>query len=388
MNISLRQCLESNQMKFEGHSTHPKRFSFGIKTYLSYSKRKGWDVVQLNFLQRLFRSFGAYKSTRLDLIAKKAVKIAPDEVTKGAIDHILSKWRRKNIEITGNCAIHEANVIGFPENHLDRVYRAASAQIFKEQYKAGDIILVEACDAGEKLHAKASGMTQFLPPDLEVQGWEPSDFTKNPSPGHLEFQKKKKELADLLKDFGDLLRKHFLPDQDENILKDTERFFQHFLKLSCSDEAIHEFEKKLPDLIQKIEVLNKYFQVKHSSVKDASKHLKMAYREFKESAAGGKLKLFGRFICLFAEIACRFEKKGNKPYYRSKIEGDTESIEAYFPLRDISLASEIDKYRKEGKRVFVYAGAAHLIPKWGSIPKVMASLAKEKHVLVTSKNGY
>ncbi len=394
MKIALKVCLENRKNELGDQCEKLGKtsgfFGLGRKVYLSYSKDKGWEVVKLNIIERIFRSFGAYESTRLNRVARKIVKDAPDEVTKFVLSKILSKWRHKYISIIGNCNIGEAKVIGFPEKHTDQVYRAAASQIFSEQHQKGDVILVESLEAGKKSKTESFSMTKFLTPELKIRGWEPKNFAEKRGPSYANSIKKEKDLSDQIENFLMLIVKNFIPEEEASleIIKNPKHLLARLMNKTYSEEAILEIEKKLPEFILKIEEMNRYYKLKGNFVKDASKTLQTTFNTFKTSSSSEKTVSLFSFIIEFLRILSIFEKARDLAYFKDMQEEDRKLTSEGFSDRDVSLAGEINKYREKGKRVFVFAGAAHLIFKGLPIQKLQECLAKEKHALVTLKYGY
>ena len=68
-----------------------------------------------------------------------------------------------------------------------------------------------------------------------------------------------------------------------------------------------------------------------------------------------------------------------------------EKIKDLIPLRNDSLIKEINKYREEGRKVFVIAGASHLLefPKpWKSCKEVQEVLRQQKFIVIVNENNF
>ncbi len=64
---TIKQALDKNPAILGGnYSLLGKTSRFGYKTYLSYDSKKGWEIVTLGIISRIFRkSFAIYYSTHL-----------------------------------------------------------------------------------------------------------------------------------------------------------------------------------------------------------------------------------------------------------------------------------------------------------------------------------
>ena len=65
--VTLKQALDKNSAILgKNYSLLGKPSKFGYKPYLSYDQKKGWDVLSLGIISRIFRKiFGLYSNTHL-----------------------------------------------------------------------------------------------------------------------------------------------------------------------------------------------------------------------------------------------------------------------------------------------------------------------------------
>lgn len=114
------------------------------KVMLSFSDKKGWNILKLNLCQLFLRKvFGAYSSTHLNRVTKKIneIDLAPNEAACQA--RIQTLWTKKKVIGKGNTNLSDAKVICFAETHDDLSFRATIAQTVNAMYRPGDIVLVE-----------------------------------------------------------------------------------------------------------------------------------------------------------------------------------------------------------------------------------------------------
>lgn len=99
-------ALEKAQVNLENFSELGKTTGFGTKTYLCFTSKdeKGWEVVKLNLIQRIFRRvLGWYKETRLEnMYAKVSCEGKRTSLTKeqsGVIQTLRTIFAKKFLSI-------------------------------------------------------------------------------------------------------------------------------------------------------------------------------------------------------------------------------------------------------------------------------------------------
>lgn len=364
--MKLKECLDKYRSEVGEHceklgkSTGP--WGLGKKCYLSYTKGQGWDgwdVVKLNIIQRFLRAIRLdYKGTHIDLVGRKIAR-QPLFADKDCLEAIVSHWSKKNLFIQGNCSIDNAKIIGLPETHLKPIYNAAAAQIIKKIYRPGDVILVEAIKAGVKTKAADSAMTSFLSSDFIIRGWEPKNLEISNNIPNLRNEKYNELLSILTK-------------------------AKTFVGRKLTDEEIDSFETVNNELILKIIDLNLYYKSKNKLVLNAANNINAAFTESKETK---------RAIIWFMkimQILALFEKRHTKKYYREMSPEENKAISDNMKARNDSLIAEITKYRNKGKRVFVCAGAAHLLNlvEGDESVEVRKFLSKDSYCHIVSRLHY
>jgi hypothetical protein len=316
------------------------------KVFLAYDKKE-WKVVRLNWFQRILRHvFGAYRSTHLQKVILQLKKYEfKQEWRDDSLDKRLrALWKKAYpnqrcpqyaIKL-GNCPdTKQAGVICFAEKHTDYHFRRFIGKTITEHYRPGDIILVEGKPQGRILHAKDSAQTKYVNPDWEIQGWEPAGY----SPNH-DFNREAKEKVKVIDDFLDKMLKIMNSHQ-----VCTEEEYQVF------EREIQLFRKQLPDLVM-------FFfkpQEREKNLKSTYDRLDFVLKQLKEKEY---TKLEGRYA--LGKTLDMIRSEANRAQYYNPISNkDQRCIKENYSKRNASMISLIQKYRKEGKKVFIIGGGAH-----------------------------
>ncbi|MES2345347.1 MAG: hypothetical protein V4494_05375 [Chlamydiota bacterium] len=365
--MMLSDCLSANQSILGSNCEQLGKNSNGFgffnqKKLLSYAGKDRWNVVSLNVFQLFFRKIlGFYKSTHLDYVTKRISELQPSNNTKNCCARIKSLWMKKNLIGLGNSELSKADVLGFAETHLDKRYSACVAQLVNDNYQRGDVILVEGLKAGEKMKAQDHPQTKHLKLGCVVRGWEPKNFEEM----HRSVLEKPNSKA-------------------REMQKCFEFAWSHFgLHGSLTDRKIAKLGDKLNELIKKVNDLNKYYKSDSKLVVQADKILKEAFEKLKKRDLSSD-----SFYAVILKVFSELQKKQAKVFYKNITWNDRFKIADGIPVRNASLANEINMQQTRGRKVFVFAGKDHLLKRWysdKSIEKVKEILSKCRFVIITRK---
>lgn len=363
--MKLNECLDKYRSEIGEHCENLGKSSgpwgLGKKCYLSYKKGQRWEVVKLNVLQRFLRfTLLFYKETHINLVGRKIARLKI-EADHDCLDLIVSKWSRKNLIFQGNSDIKRAKIIGLPENHLKPIYNAATARIIKKLYQPGDIILIEGWKAGNKITARKAGMhmTAFLPEDLIVRGWEPQNLEEL-----IKVPNASKEKYKILLSYLDVLKTINIREY--------------------SDDEINSYESLKNEIIAKISELNLFYKSKNKWVLNAADYINAVFLDFKETKKPLK------FLVGIMDVFIILEERHRKAFYQNISWEEKIEISNNMKARNDSLNAQITKYRNKGKRVFVCAGASHLLhfEKNDNCKEVRELLVKDAYCHVVYRAGY
>lgn len=328
-------------------------FFWPRKVVLSYKEKKGWEVRQLNIFQLFRKSLcGSYKSTKLDHVVKKLNDLAPLEGEVKKCHHQMQKlWMKKNLIEWGNCSITDAKVICFPEEHTDKDFHAVVVNFINEYYQEGDIILIE----GIKVTQKGKLLPGIYSPfdfnsECVIEGWEPESFDDMLNQCFPKFVEYKNEIGEYLKEV--------IKKQNENDLEGIKSL--------------------LIQLIADVKKWNKYYQSDSEYILNFDEAVNMCLEENEEiDTLAGVLRL------------CLNQFQTEHPIYKNKLSKDERAaILAFAKERNVSLATQIQKYREEGKRVFVIAGTSHLFkcPNYPDCKEVREVLEDDSYIMIMRKD--
>lgn len=407
------------------------------KIMLSYTNERGWEVLRLNIVQLFLRFLGFYKHTQLNFIAQKINNLATSskafEASKKIYDNLKSSddlddinkiippfivtklneveiyddiqscvsrirkiWTKSNtlsnnVIALGNTNILQAEIIGFAESHLNESFIASAVQIINTLYREGDIILLEALKAGEVINSYRNLNTNCI-----IRGWEPENIEMA---CHKRSKQIEKQLLDGLDGVTnvmmelDIYKEVKRNQESEEVLSSEESEVEwewDLEKNPLSEAELDLLEKQLETSIQKIHELNKYYRSDSPEVLQADEILRKIFKQVKEGTgirsvlnALGCLSLIQSFIYTTFGI-------DKKAFYKNMTEDDIKEIDETIKKRNASLVAEIKKHSKKGKKVFVVAGASHLLnfPDQINCDEVKKTLHEHKFIIITAKNLY
>lgn len=152
------------------------------KQMLSFSE-KGWNIVQLNWIELFFRKLGFYKTTHLKNIAERW---SYEKETEGFKDPVLKKklydlWKKTYpksefptyLVKLGNIKPSKAKLKIFAERHDDDDFRKAVGRKITKAYQPNDVILVEGLECDQKIIAQVFPPTKYIKGKIVVKGLEP-----------------------------------------------------------------------------------------------------------------------------------------------------------------------------------------------------------------------
>lgn len=275
------------------------------KVLLSYTKKRGWKVVELNRFQCFLRKFGWHQSTYLDHIAKKILREnGINNNVNQCRRHILQLWGKKNLIALGNANLSDAKVVCFAEKHGDKLYYAACRLLCESsQIHKYTIRLAEGCKVTEKKNRHTLEGNPYL-----FVGWEPENLDMNNFQAFANARVKN----DALKQCRLLHLKKFLEDSTE----------------------LH-----LDGIVKEIDSLNEYYQSKAKLVLEADTVLKGAFQEFRKGELS-KEELGAKI----EKILSKLEKNQLKAIYKNLTLEEKNQFDEVIPLRNASLVNQIDTY--------------------------------------------
>lgn len=349
-------------------------FLFRHKFLLSYSEKKGWSVVKLNILQLFLRCvIGAYKSTHLDHIAltlKKPFEFPYTEDGKKIHQKIKDFWQKKNVTGLGNSQLDQAKVICFAEDHKDKCFRDAIAQIINEKYQKDDIVLVESADAGVECDLK--DILKDVKEGCIAWGWDCKENLKSGQIIKKKFENQENKLNEFLH-FACVEEIKTLGEKKENLTK----------------EEIVKLKIHIDELVKKVSDLNNVYQSQDDCIVNLEYYLNLAYNQLIEGELKNKIVFYAAVQVVYATFQSSAYNIIYKPDNFSFQE--VESIYSDVKQRNASLIAEIEKYRKvgpENRKIFVIVGQSHVL-KQSSLPScedVKACLFKDKFVTITRRS--
>lgn len=334
------------------------------KVLLSFSDKKGWSVRKLNLVQLFFRKILiTQKSTHRKHIIKHINQIEEGDKKVDYIKGILAK--RKLIGL-GNAKFSKANVICIAEKHYQNSLQATYSRIINKYYRKGDVILIEGQQANHKLNPDLNNdqAKYFHPSDYDIFGWEPLDTEIEATPSQKIADKMANECITSYKDF-----------------------INFFNSLEKSNLEFEDISKKANLLKEKIECLNKYYQSNSDIVVNANHFIDEALGKLKNNRSDLSFMQFVKKA--FVEL----DKNHEKAALQNVTEEDIRVAKKTLAARNDSLIREINKYRKEGRRVWVIAGQGHFLHgendlNFSSVTKVQICLKKHKHVIFVDTKEY
>lgn len=392
---------------------------YGPKSFISFDKSEDLKIVQINFMQRMARKlFGCYQETHLknvilnwNIFQAKHGCISPE-----LNERLLILWAKHHSEsililppndfLFGNSNLRDAQVIGICQLFSDPNNAKFCGKILSEHYQERDIILIEGVDANVKISSSQDMQTAFLSKPAEIYGWEPKgyaaqrdnlfettiaienqfqsnisillrllnniNFLENPS----EFQFKVAHKESPVCPHGSSNSKPQLSQVDkeklwqkvlhttmENFLNSLKKIEERFVDKSLSSSEDSELDSLFLSALQEFQKNYQFFLQTSKDKKDCN-----------------------LFITELKEIYDQSNKCLQKRKYTRNwtIEQDL-FFKNTWTARQESLCNEIERYRKQNKRVFVCAGSAHFFPNRGkSHSVVLATFIKHKFCLAIS----
>lgn len=377
------------------------------KSLLSFDKNGHLKIIQLNIIQLLARKlFGCYQETHLKtvILGWNSFQAVHGCVCPELSKKLSSLWAKKHSEqillpqpdifFFGNSQLKEAEVIGIAELFSDPDNSKFCSKLLSENYREGDVILVEGIDANIKIAAEDDIQTIFLSKQADIYGWEPVGY---------------KELKD----------KIFEP-----LISLEEKFASHFLIVKRLLNNVHfainpqEFkfrsvmkgELKLDD-IEKYNLWQTLLDAFLESFISTILKIEECHIDKSKERPFDNDKLPLRFGSSDNDLLDKFKETYEMFLQTSKTQNECaivlqslEDLKNHYNrilqkkkynmpwtveqqnffrntwhLRQESLCHEINYYRKLNKRVFVCAGSAHYFPNQGTAPSpVMETLNSYK----------
>jgi hypothetical protein len=367
---------------------------FRKKNLLSYDVKKGWDVVQLGWIELFLRKLGFFKSTHLKNVAREwaTLKATTDYSNKTLNKHIKNLWKKTYPQqnypsyfvALGNTAPKQASVKLFCEEHGDLQLRQAFGKKINKTHKSNDSILVESMSCEKKGMAWDCLQTNFVIWNFGIQGWEPSNIETSLTEGLGPQHKKLKNFDDVAcvfttACFVPLFKKKFDLEDLKIIQSQLEFFIQSYLEIS--DLIYDKIEKKSATQ----HIINE--------IKSPFASIENALEKGSEKDALGRLHLFNESILKIYGDILKLEEKN---YSRNLSDENFNMIlKTHYP-RNVSLSEQIDLHAKDDRTVFAIMGVCHALKqKIEALKEIIkgvdylhSSLKKHKFVIYVKREFY
>lgn len=352
----------------------------GRKVYLSYNTHNGWEVLQLNIFQRFLRATGFfYRDSHLKHIqaAWKNEKIHDASLKKQhPLNQIIKTlWNKHYYLIArGNSHPEKAKIFCFGEAHGDYRFRKTIANFIDENYKVGDIILVEGCPVGE-ISLKNKWTRYLKGKDYIVQGWEPTHVNL----GKFFLFEATEKTSERIDELGELLAdiKTACPEND-----------------ICTKEELNKLKVPFDAFIAEYPSLAEYFLVPNNEIQVKVKILKRVFSDLEAGELSGQ-ELYGLALIVLQDFANNYEKvlyhhrQLLDQLHDQNLEKLYEEFEEHNKERNKVMCEEIDKGLNAGKKVFVIGGEAHFLTQNAARIKHLAAtksfLKKHPHLIISKR---
>jgi hypothetical protein len=372
------------------------------KTFLSFNHKNELKVRSLNVFQLLARKFlGWYQETHLNVVAKalnayqashgnfspEIFKLINDRLVKSHQGQILDPV--PEIFYFGNTTLNDAEIIGICQLHSDPDEAKFTAKILNENYREGDIILVEGIDSDKEVRPDAITQTLYFPQKAEIYGWEPigfealSAFVFESTIAILDqFQNQTAIIVKLLNNIN--FEKE--PEDFKFVYanKEQEKDF-HNHKPTLWNNCLQIASGRLIEAVGKIDA--RYVQNNPPEQKtpehpfSAQLHAFMdGYKTFALSSKNEEE------VIRLKELLTDLYTTCNQCISEEKYKNWTKVQDNFFvntwDCRQDSLALQIKNFREQQKRIFICAGAAVFFPKrgYGNSP-VLDTITQHKFTL-------
>ena len=366
----LLECLQTNQTILGNQCIN---LGQSIKTgwlgyhkiFLAYDNSTGWKITQLNILQLFLRKiFNFYKETHLNEVFKMCRNLSTDHSQIADCQRrIQAQWDKKNLSNLGNANLSNAQVICFAESHEDESFRSRISHIIDTYYREGDIILVEGLAANETEKRKEHDQTFLIKRECLIQGWEPVNFDNLPGNKYALAEMQYRQYQKQSKQIQELCQTELTNEQLVKLEKKIKSFLQSMNQVHIYYETPIKLRKKREDIV------NEYFnQIKAQHLPNDRK----------------KEALFLKYVIY--RLVEPLNKEWRKHYQKNK--GSIE-FNQVLEQRNHSLIQKIAKHAQINQRIFVIAGASHLLKfpsSYMNIQKVTDELKKHLFLILTNKN--
>lgn len=378
--------IENNSQQLGAYT----RTGFGFhKSYLARSASGQWGILKLNPYQVFLRNcLGLYKQTRLPQVLNEWKRYQFENGQKFPLltERLEALWAKTYPKrelpyhsYFGNADVAKAQVINLGLLYTDPFDLPSAAKFISKHYTQGDIVLIEGVDIDQKVVVDKNQLTKLIDKPVIVQGWEPIGYTEAHAKvfeASLNFDS---ACAHYIFEFG--------------VLFENPRF-QDGTRLSFCDPSSNERKKidldakgleKLWERIFKNQILG--FQKLMKQIGEASKEPDVFLPYSERLMASFDLYVRSQDLSVLKreinEITTTVQQILEKKKYRNLFNENASRFFAdTWPIRQASLAQQIDRCCSAGKRVFVMAGAAHFFPNRGkTASQVVDTLKKYKFTI-------
>lgn len=392
------------------------------KSYFSFDKSGNLEIVHLNLIQRIVRQlFGLYPETHLrNVILNWNVYQSKHGLINSELNKKLSiLWalhhsdsiliQPPEVFFFGNANIGDAEVIGVCQLFSDSTNSKFCGKILSENYRDGDIILVEGVDRGVRISPLQDMQTIQLPSSAEIYGWEPQgysayrdDLFETSINIENQFQINSSILLRLLNNVNFMTNplefqfkisgSHVLKALEEPVLSIESQFpgvEKEKLWEKLLNAAMENFYNSVKKIADRFVDKDKSFSLPGDSQFDAPsdralQELQKYYLLFLQTPRDKEdCYIFIRELKKIYEQANKCLQK--KKYTFNWTAEQNMFFQKTWAIRQESLCYEIERYRNLNKRVFVCAGSAHFFPNKGKgHSEVIAAMVKDKFCLAIS----
>lgn len=383
------------------------------KSYLAHDQRKGWHLVQLNPLQVLLRKiFGSCKTTHLAHIAREwnRHQLKYKDICPHLTDKLKALWSKTYpkhefpplVKFFGNSSPLEAQVTCIARLHTDPCDSEICGKVL-EDYREGDVILIEGVDVDVEINAVNNPQTKCLGKPAKARGWEHVGYTAAHNKifgptleldsAFVKCNIQIRKLFDNVK-FNNAEKLHIYDKPKDGEIGPPKRIEfnaeeREKLWYGMFASAISNLEDVLKSIEAKKVGPNPSAIPAKGDVPSPSillemplhEQLQACYQQFKKS--GKSFQDFAHFATDLEELLSRSGQQLEKMKYTSMWTPEaSQFFRDSWSVRQSSLCTEIDRWCEEGKRVFLCAGSKHFFPNKGkSKSEILPTLSKYKFTI-------
>lgn len=384
---TLLECIHDNSvlLGLDLANIGKKVSWIGHKVFFTHNPKDGWNVVKLNIFQLFLRKvFGCYKESHFNEVFKQWHHFKKENIqefqdirnaenSQNLASHLqrLSSrltaiWSKQHLVAYGSSKLTQAQVFCFAEIHGDIKFREATAKIIKDNYREGDIILVEGLESGKiDLEMNSQFSKYYKNGNYLIQGWEPAGYEAWAKQIFRATEDQYSKAVKLLEEIQNKTPKgkDYTSKDLEGLKEVMDRFYEEYRSIA------------------------KHFLLEDNEIEEALRRVKFFYNKLeKHDKVFDQIMDGDHFWGLVALEMYELEKRREKVRYHHLSKADGINVVESLQKRNASLIAEIKKYQKLGKKVFVVGGIFHFLNhsfKVESLAEIKAFLNKHPHIIIT-----